>query len=246
MASSKIIRPEKSIDTKIDIKIATWIAYVLAVFLGAAPLLFVMMDGYQLVASDVSDHSIRAESHLEKAKKLYEQKKWPESESALEQATKLNPNSSGVLVLQGLLNAGKGNIEEAGRLFKKAIKLDSNSSEAHLNLGNLSMYHKNVAQAKIHFSKAVAINPSFAEGYFSLGNYFLGLKSLDSAMLNFQKSVFLKPDMAKAHNKLGLLLASEGNFIISIEAFKLAVKHAPLTTSFANNLKHAHMALKKK
>ena len=89
---------------------------------------------------------------------------------------------------------GKGNTEEAIKIFQEKVRKYPTSAECHTGLGkSLKRLHK-ISEAKEEFRRATESDPNFADGFYELGAVLEDDKDWQNAAAAFEKYLQLKPD----------------------------------------------------
>lgn len=77
-----------------------------------------------------------------------------DAESSLEQALTINPNDPQALVLKGVIETKKGNINQAEALYSKALSHKDDFANAHYNLALLyDIYYQDISLAVKHYQR---------------------------------------------------------------------------------------------
>jgi tetratricopeptide (TPR) repeat protein len=72
----------------------------------------------------------------------------------------------------GILLRSRGDVEEAGSLFREALQYDPNFANAHYQLGLLLEHQRRIDDAASALAKAAAIDPTFPEPHYALARVY--------------------------------------------------------------------------
>ncbi|WP_378954439.1 tetratricopeptide repeat protein [Pelosinus sp. sgz500959] len=128
---------------------------------------------------------------------------------------------------KGIELAIKGELEEAGELFRQAIDFDPNCSEAYNNLGLVFKDTNRLEEAEGYFRKALAINPNCPEVYNNLGIVQTEADHLYEALDSFHCAIELNPEYPEAYNNLGIAQSKMNLWDEAAYSFTRAIQSNP-------------------
>ncbi|MDD2752010.1 MAG: tetratricopeptide repeat protein, partial [Candidatus Omnitrophica bacterium] len=143
-----------------------------------------------------------AETYFSDAKEAVSKNNLSQALSAIGEAIKLNPASSGYVNFKGHILRRQGDLVGAFFTFKKAIVLSRKNWEAYNNLGNLFAQAKDFENARKNFLVAIAIKKDFADAYFNLGLLYFEQKKFSQAKDFFQRTIAINSSHALAKEYL--------------------------------------------
>jgi len=122
--------------------------------------------GYKEASPQENSHENLVEKARQmylKAKALYNQKKYWEASSTLDEAVSLDPRKASYLLLLGMCQMNQPSLKRmAANNLQKAIDLEPWNAEAFTAMGILFISENQVKRAEGFFRKALAINPDHA------------------------------------------------------------------------------------
>lgn len=126
------------------------------------------------------------------------------------------------------LNEGK--LQMAYVEFHKALQLDPHNKDVLNSLGIVYLQLDNSDRAQELFAKAVAEDSSFSEAHTNLGVIYLRKRQWDAAIQSFNRAISnsLYQNPEKAYYYLGVANYRKGSMDNAAEAFKNAMRRAPL------------------
>lgn len=108
-------------------------------------------------ADSFSENYAIALFHL--ANKLYLKELYPQAQTHLELARKLEPKNKYVLNLAGIVEYGQGKYKEAQETFEYLLAVDPNFISAYLNLGNVLWESGQEDAALVTWKQALTLSP---------------------------------------------------------------------------------------
>src|SRR5579859_1077626 len=167
-----------------------------------------------------------------------QQKDNAQSIAAFEQALRLDPRSVSTHINLGNSYFSQQKLDPAAREFHSALRLDPKNREANYNLGMVLMAQGHPDQAIVFLRH---IQPPDARASLSLLQAYFSAGQKNQALeLSRTISGKAKND-ARVHFSLGLLLASEKQYVPAIHEFELADALQPGTFEILHNLGEAYL-----
>lgn len=142
--------------------------------------------------------------------KLYDQRRYPETEALVRDLLALYPKSLGLFDVLYAAQAAQEKYEEATETCCRALAINPEDAGAYYNLGNALGYQGRYQEAAKSYRRTIGIKPDFAKAYSGLGAALLHLDKLDVAEACCRKAIALAPGDAQAHHHLGLVLQENG------------------------------------
>jgi TonB family protein len=143
-----------------------------------------------------------AETHLEKARELFQNGKYGAANSEAKRALKLNKELPPAYVLLGMIHRRKGEIEKAVRDAKQALKYDPNDIDAHYLLGVLRFHQRKFAEARNEAVFLISNGGSVPKAYVLLAQAELANNRHKEALAAFEDALRLNSDNAASAAKL--------------------------------------------
>ena len=148
------------------------------------------------------------------------------------QLLRSNPVSLEDLIREGNMALQRGNPQQALTWFDRALKMDQNSPPALIGMGNTLNQMQHYQEAFPYFDKAVRIDPQQDWAWAGECEVYHHLKQ-DAAGIHFcQEAVDRNPQEASHWNRLGIALASAGQYDSAREAFDRALQIEPNNAQF--------------
>ena len=167
-----------------------------------------------------------------------EQKDYAQSVTAFEQALRVDPRSSATYINLGNSYFAQKKFDLAAHELRSALRLDPKNREANYNLGLVLMAQDHPDQAIAFFRHIQPPDPSTSLSL--LQAYFRAGQKPRALELAKTLSGQAKND-ARIHFSLGLLLASEKQYVPAIHEFELADALEPGTFEILHNLGEAYL-----
>jgi len=123
-----------------------------------------------------------------------------------------------------VISMGRGDLQEAKKLFKSVLERHPQDLNSLVNLGWIAQRERKWEDAEAYLKRAQNLAPDNAPVWLALGIVYLEQNRVDFAVAAFSQVVALEPGNARAHRMLGLALgrkewfaASEGELRKSLE-----------------------------
>ncbi len=134
---------------------------------------------------------------------------------------------SGDLLDKAIGHHQKGNLRQAGKLYKKILKSRPKDADALHLLGLIAHQTGKHERARDLIEKAVRLAPSHAMAFNNLGEVYRALGAFDKAVESYRKAIGIDPAYAEPHGNLGNLLHERGDPEKAMESFREALAIAP-------------------
>jgi tetratricopeptide (TPR) repeat protein len=120
-----------------------------------------------------------------------------------------------------------GNLDEAGRLYRRVLTQDGRNFDALHMLGVLEAQRGNFAAAEQQLRAALQIDGKFPPCIHNYANTLVRLKRYDEALIYYDKAVALAPHHPPLHSDRGNLLSELGRLPEALASYDAALKLAP-------------------
>ena len=104
-----------------------------------------------------------------------------------------------------------GRIADAEQQLREAIRLRSDYAEAHAALGAALCAQQRFAEGLEHLKTALTIAPHFAGAHQALGEAYAAQGQMRPAIAAYERALALRPDDVMVMNRIGWILATEGD-----------------------------------
>ena len=111
---------------------------------------------------------------------------------------------------QALALLQKGNLDEAGDIYKSLLQIHPNHPEALHFLGVVEAQRQNLVEAAALIGRAIEIDPENAAAHSNHGNVLKALKRNEDALVSYDRALTLDADWAEVLNSRGGVLAELG------------------------------------
>src|SRR6185369_9114223 len=135
-----------------------------------------------------------AESHLQKARDLFQDKKYGAAGSEAKRAIKIKKELAPAYVLLGMIHLREGKTDEALRDVGKAIKYDPNSVEAHYLRGILQFEERKFSDARDEAVFVISQGGRFPNAYTLLAQTQMATDRYREALEAFENALRLTAD----------------------------------------------------
>ena len=155
---------------------------------------------------------------------------WKTEDRLFRSGLKVCPTNAKIHYNIAKLEADKGNVVLAEKMYRHSLDMWPNYEHALNNLGNLlrkSPGHRGIEatkEAKELFNKALALNPKFAAAWMNLGIVESHLKQYQSAEQSYFNALSLRKSYPDAHFNLGTLYLKTGSKTKALSEFSKAIQ----------------------
>lgn len=159
-------------------------------------------------------------SILEKAAKLFNEKKYDETISLLEEFLAKNPEAYQALLSIGDCYREKGDFEQAiekyNTAFENALKDKQMGKEmaakALAGIGDSYLKMGDFEQAQNYFKKSIETYPENEILAYNVGEIYFSNQKIDEAIYYLELSTQIKPDWERPYLKLGYVFLNKGDY----------------------------------
>jgi len=146
-----------------------------------------------------------------------------EYETALKNASKLDPKNISIYKNLGAVYLQKKNLPAAESTYKLVVELVPGDAEAHFYLGNIYDELKNKDQAVRELKKTIELKPDYADALNYLGYLYVEAdENLESAEARIKKAFVIEPDNGAYIDSLGWLYYKKGKFADAVKTLTRA------------------------
>jgi tetratricopeptide (TPR) repeat protein/2-polyprenyl-3-methyl-5-hydroxy-6-metoxy-1,4-benzoquinol methylase len=172
---------------------------------------------------------------------LYNQGQLQQALVVAKQLLQKFPNAVTVYNIQGAVNAGLKQFNEAIESYKNAIKIKPNSPEVFNNMGISLKNQGKLEEAMEAYNMALSIKPNYAKGYNNKGAALQEQAKFGEAIEAYSKAISIKLDYAEAYHNMGNTLKEQGKLEEAIVAYNKALEIKP---DYADTYNNKGLALK--
>ncbi len=153
-----------------------------------------------------------------------------EQAGAFRAALAIRPDSGVVYYSVGVLQQGRGKLDEARACYRRAIELEPAHAGALTNLGLVLDELNWPGEALGYYRRAVKVSPDGVVPLINLGSALFAQRQLDEAIDCFHRVLRIDPRHVVALNNLGAALRAQNKLDQATECFRQAIgiedKHA--------------------
>ncbi len=161
---------------------------------------------------------------------------WKDTPTLFGRAMAVTANNYLAMTLVGSMEADKGKLEEAIRLYRQALACKPEYPEAHFFLGRALERKGQTAAAMSEYSEALRLRPDFDAAHILVGLLLAKEKKFDQAVVHYQAALKSAPESAPAQSDWGMALMKQGRWQESIAHYEEAVRLDPELAEAHNNL----------
>jgi len=194
---------------------------------------------------------------LNRGEDLYNEGKYDEAITELNQVIRLNSNSIDAYYIRGNSYSAKGNMDRAIADWETVLRLNPNHPRAgtyisivrqidsqvkahnHLQKGITYFDNKDYDRAMIEYSEAIRLNPNLAQAYYNRGQVYFLKGDWDRAIAEYTQAIRADPDYAKAYNNRGAAYANKEDYDRAIADWEEVLRIDPNYADARNNLPRA-------
>ncbi len=147
-----------------------------------------------------------------------------EAKADLEQALRLDPNTSDAFALQTIIAVVQNDKEQAFVVAQKAVQADANSATARIALSYAQQARFDLPGARDSLNKAVALDPANALAWARLAELHTSFGDLDAGLQAAKKAVTLEPNLARTQTVLGFVYLTQVKTTQARAAFAKAIE----------------------
>ena len=177
-----------------------------------------------------------ASAHVDRAKLLYDQRRYADAEAASREAIRLDP---GLAIAHNNLGAALRRLSrypEAEAALREAIRLDPGLAIAHYSLGDVLDELGRSREAEAALREAIRLQPGHTLAHNDLGVVLMKMSRHPEAEVAFRETIRLDPGMAIAHQNLGIALKWLKRYREAEAALREAIRLQPGMAKAHNSL----------
>lgn len=150
-----------------------------------------------------------------------EDKRYEDAEKIFRKGTLLKTGRAQFLAGTALAVEGKGDLEEAEKLFIRARETDPNNLRVRLEMGNFYMRKKIPVLAAPEFGHATTLDPSDPETHYLYGKALIGMNEFNAALKAFVDATKQDSSYAPAYLETGRLFYRAKRYAEAAENFRV-------------------------
>ncbi len=164
----------------------------------------------EVLAADTSKLTPRERFFIERAR-AYREERRDDIPRIVDEYLAKYPNDPYVLNEKAQRAFGRGQFDEAERLYQRLADISPNWVIAYNQLGYIKMSKGQFAEAEEHFKSYRFVAPDQANPHDSLGELFVALGRYAEAEQSFENAIRIKPDFWAAYEHIALMKSFTGD-----------------------------------
>lgn len=156
---------------------------------------------------------------LDQATTLYEQRKYDEALSILNELLTKNPDVYQIKILMGDCHREKGEVDKAIELYTEAVQKSQNDEQAKeitaktlAALGDCYLKKGDIEKAQSYFKQSIETYPDNETLAYNVGEIYFSNQKPDEAIHYFQLATQINPKSPLPYYKLGLVYLHKADF----------------------------------
>lgn len=156
-------------------------------------------------------HPSTYDSRYQEARIYYGNRRWPEMELAIAQASKLAPDDPNPPKLLGYSFFSRGDLPEAARVFESLLRRWPRDLDVLQTLGEVYAEQGNAPRAEKMLRRAIELDPKYSLAYINLANLYYKRGQFNQAADIFATLVKIQPGYIFGHLLYYICLKKSGN-----------------------------------
>jgi tetratricopeptide (TPR) repeat protein len=161
---------------------------------------------------------------------------WKDTRTLFGRAMAVTDNNYLAMTLAGSMDADKGKLDDAIRLYRQALACKPVYPEAHFFLGRALEGKGQTAEAMSEYNEALRLRPDFDVAHVMVGLLLTKEQKYDQAVAHYQAALKTNPESAPAQSDWGMALTKQGRWQESIAHYEEALRLDPTLAEAHNNL----------
>jgi len=166
---------------------------------------------------------------------------WKDTRTLFGRAMEITSNNYLAMTLVGSMEADKGKLDDAIRLYRQALACKPEYPEAHFFLGRALERKGQTADAMSEYGKALRLRPDFDAAHIMVGLLLAKENKFDQAVAHYQAALKTDPESAPAESDWAMALMKQGRLQESIAHYEQALRLDPTLAEAHNNLGVAYL-----
>lgn len=160
---------------------------------------------------------------------------WVEyAEDSINRAMESDSSHPTVLVTMGMIQSGRGYVEESIRTYQKALEMNPTHADAYRGLANAYEQLGHFDEAEETLKRAIRLIPTYWAGYNQLGAFYLNQGRMEDAIPQFEKVIELIPNSNFGYINLGVTYYYLDKYQEAIEMFNRVIEIEPNYVIYSN------------
>ena len=161
---------------------------------------------------------------------------WKDTRALFGRAMAVTEKNYLAMTLAGSMDADRGKLDDAIRLYRQALACKSAYPEAHFFLGRALERKGQTNEALSEYNQALRLRPDFDVAHVMVGLLLTKEQKYDDAVAHYQAALKTNPESAAAQSDWGMALTKQGRWQESIVHYEEALRLDPTLAEAHNNL----------
>jgi len=143
-----------------------------------------------------------ASALVEEADSAYERGELERAGTALEEASRVDPENPEILNKLAFVTAKTGDRLRAIELYERSLELDENDDLTHNAIASLYRVENAYERAQDHYLKAIEIDDTYAQTFYNYANLLVDMDEIEEARRMYKRALELQSDFPQAREAL--------------------------------------------
>jgi len=145
---------------------------------------------------------LSASALVEEADNAYERGELDRAGTALEEASRVDPENPEILNKLAFVTAKTGDRLRAIELYERSLELDENDDLTHNAIASLYRVENAYERAQDHYLKAIEIDDTYAQTFYNYANLLVDMDEIEEARAMYKRALELQSDFPQAREAL--------------------------------------------
>lgn len=143
-----------------------------------------------------------ASALVEEADSAYERGELERARTALEEASRVDPENPEILNKLAFVTSKTGDRIKAIELYERSLELDENDDLTHNAIASLYRAENAYERAQDHYLKAIEIDDTYAQTFYNYANLLVDMDEIEEAREMYKRALELQSDFPQAREAL--------------------------------------------
>jgi len=143
-----------------------------------------------------------ASALVEEADNAYQRGELDRARTALEEASRIDPENPEILNKLAFVTAKTGDRLKAIELYEQSLELDENDDLTHNAIASLYRTENAYERAQDHYLKAIEIDDTYAQTFYNYANLLVDMDEIEEARGMYKRALELQSDFPQAREAL--------------------------------------------
>lgn len=143
-----------------------------------------------------------ASALVEEADNAYQRGELDRARTALEEASRIDPENPEILNKLAFITAKTGDRLKAIELYEQSLELDENDDLTHNAIASLYRAENAYERAQDHYLKAIEIDDAYPQTFYNYANLLVDMDEVEKARGMYKRALELQSDFQEAREAL--------------------------------------------